>query len=143
MSDPTTDGKDLVVRYLDAVSALDMAAVAPLFAADGRVDLPYAPDGVPRSVEGREAIDAYYRALPEMVTEMNFSDYQVHGLDAPGEYIAEYRSSSSMRATGASYANTYVTRVSVSDGEITRLAEHFDPVELIRALGGRVEMPGA
>ncbi|MDT9591655.1 nuclear transport factor 2 family protein [Nocardioides zeae] len=137
------DGEELVVAYLDAVSALDAAAVAPLFAADGRVDLPYAPEGVPRSIEGREAIDAYYRALPEMVSEMNFTDYRVHALDEPGEYVAEYRSSSSMRATGAPYANTYITRVSVRDGEITRLAEFFDPVELIRAMGGTVRPAGA
>ncbi|MFW6773917.1 nuclear transport factor 2 family protein [Nocardioides sp. CPCC 205120] len=135
------EGKRLIVAYLDAVGALDVEAIAPLFAQDGRVDLPYAPDGVPRAIEGREGIDAYYRALPQMVAEMNFADYRIWALDQPGEYVAEYVSSSSMKATGAPYANTYITRVSVRDGEITRLAEYFDPVELVRALGGTVEMP--
>ncbi|WP_028472692.1 nuclear transport factor 2 family protein [Nocardioides alkalitolerans] len=139
----STEGdKQVITAYLDAVSRLDVDAVAPLFADDGRVDLPYAPDGVPTTIEGREAVDAYYRALPEMATELNFADYRIAALDEPGEYVAEYTSDSSMRATGASYANTYITRVSIRDGRITRLAEFFDPVRLVRALGGTVTMPG-
>lgn len=136
-------GKALITSYLDAVATLDVAAVAPLFTKDGKVVIPYAPEGIPPVIEGRDAIEAYYRALPDMATELNFSDYRIHALDEDGEFVAEYTSDSAMKPTGAIYRNTYITRVTVRDGKIAVLAEFFDPIPPVEALGGRViAVPG-
>lgn len=134
----TDRGKDLIRSYLDAVGALAVDDIAPLFHVDGRLDIPYAPDGIPRTIEGRAAIDEFYQALPQMATPLNFSDYRIWALDEDGEYVAEYRSDSSFKATGAAYRNTYVARVTVRDGGIARFAEYFDPIPLVEALGGTV-----
>ncbi|MFH5821871.1 nuclear transport factor 2 family protein [Georgenia sp. AZ-5] len=142
MSDIDT-GKALVTSYLDAVSALDVGGIATLFREDGKVLLPYAPPGVPPAIEGQAAIDAYYRALPDMATNLNFRDYQIFALDAPGEFVAEYTSDSSMKATGARYRNRYITRVTVRGAKIAVLAEFFNPVPLVEALGGHLSLPAA
>lgn len=135
--------KKVVEAYLDAVGTLDVGSVAPLFHEDGRVLLPYAPLGIPHEVAGRSAIKDYYEALPQMITALNFSDYRVQALENEGEYVAEYTSDASMRATGAAYRNTYITKVTVKDGLIAELAEFFDPIRLVEALGGTVVPPDA
>ncbi|MFF5992689.1 nuclear transport factor 2 family protein [Prauserella flavalba] len=136
------EGKALITSYLDAVGTLDVAAVAPLFHEDGVLDIPYAPSGIPRTLAGRAAIDEFYRALPELVTPMNFAGYRISALEEDGEFVAEYTSDSSMKQTGVPYRNTYVARVTVRDGKIARFAEFFDPIPLVEALGGRVIAAG-
>ena len=137
----TTSDKKIIEAYLDAVGSLDVANVAPLFHENGRVLLPYAPLGIPQEVAGRPAIKDYYEALPQMITALNFSDYRVQALETTGEYVAEYTSDASLRATGASYSNTYITKVTVLDGLIAELTEFFDPIRLVEAMGGAVVPP--
>jgi uncharacterized protein len=133
--------KQVIRAYLDAVGALAVAQVAPLFHDDGRVLLPYAPLGIPQEVSGRAAIGDYYEALPQMIGALNFSGYRIQATETPGEYVAEYTSDASMRATGASYRNTYITKVTVTDGRIAELTEFFDPIRLVEAMGGTVVPP--
>jgi len=133
--------KRVITAYLDAVGSLAVDRVAPLFHDDGRLLLPYAPLGIPREVAGRGAIGDYYAALPEMVGALNFSGYLIRATEAPGEYVAEYTSDATMRATGAAYRNTYITKVTVTNGKIIELTEFFDPVRLVEAMGGAVVPP--
>lgn len=142
MTTSTQSGdKQVIEAYLDAVGSLRVADVAPLFHEDGRVLLPYAPLGIPQEVAGKSAIGDYYEALPQMIGALNFSDYRVRATETPGEYVAEYTSDATMRATGASYRNTYITKVTVTDGQITELTEFFDPIRLVEAMGGTVVPP--
>ncbi|WP_166392265.1 nuclear transport factor 2 family protein [Nocardioides ochotonae] len=133
--------KRVITAYLDAVGSLAVDRVAPLFHDEGRVLLPDAPLGIPREVAGREAIEDYYAALPEMVGALNFSGYVIRATEAPGDYVAEYTSDATMRATGAAYRNTYITKVTVTNGKIIELTEFFDPVRLVEAMGGAVVPP--
>lgn len=133
--------KQVIEAYLDAVGSLRVEEVAPLFREEGRVLLPYAPLGIPREIAGRPAIREYYEALPQMIGALNFSDHHVRATEAPGEYVAEYTSDATMRATGAAYRNTYITKVTVEDGRIAELTEFFDPIRLVEAMGGKVVPP--
>ncbi len=134
-----TGDKQVITSYLEAVAALDVERVAPLFHEDGRVVLPYAPDGIPPVLEGREAIDGFYSALPQMIGALNFDDYRIRATEEPGEYVAEYTSDATMRGTGETYRNTYITTVRVRDGRISELTEYFDPIRLVVAMGGTVK----
>jgi ketosteroid isomerase-like protein len=134
------DGRDVVVAYLDAVGRLDLPAIEATFADDVELVLPYAPPGFPKVSHGRtEAMRVY----PEGVMEpMRFADYRIDALEGrPGEYVAEYTSDTTVLPTGLPYRNTYISRFSVRDGRITRLAEFFDPIVLVTALGGAVTTP--
>ncbi|GGD06507.1 nuclear transport factor 2 family protein [Nocardioides daphniae] len=139
----TTDDKQVITAYLDAVGTLAVDDVAPLFHEEGRLVLPYAPAGVPEEVAGRTAIHDYFSALPQMVGALNFSGYRIRATEVPGEYVVRYTSDATMRATGASYRNTYITTVTVTDGKIAELTEFFDPIRLVEALGGKVLPPGS
>jgi ketosteroid isomerase-like protein len=73
---------------------------------------------------------------------MNFTGYRIDALEGrPGEWVAEYSSDTRVIPTDRPYRNTYISRFSVREGRITRLAEFFDPIVLVTALGGEVRMP--
>ena len=134
------DGRDVVVAYLDAVGRLDLPAIEATFAEDVELVLPYAPPGFPRVSHGRaKAMEVY----PEGVMEpMRFAGYRIDALEGrPGEFVAESTSATPVPPTGRPYRNPYIWRFSVRDGRITRLAEFFDPIVLVTALGGDVGMP--
>ena len=95
----------------------------------------------PLHATSRKAIGDYYTALPEMVGALNFSGYQIRATESPGEYVAEYTSDATMRATGATYRNTYITKVTVTEGKIAELTEFFDPIRLVEAMGGAIVPP--
>jgi ketosteroid isomerase-like protein len=130
----------VVVAYLDAVGRLDLPAIEATFDEDVELVLPYAPPGFPKVSRGRTEAMAVY---PEGVMEpMRFADYRIDALEGrPGEWVAEYTSDTTVIPTGRPYRNTYISRFSIRDGRIVRLAEFFDPVVLVVALGGAVSMP--
>lgn len=141
MTDPA-DGAAVVRAYLDAVSVLDVAAIVATFHPEIVLHIPYAPDGIPRIVEGRTAAAEWFAGLPGLVAPMRFADHDIRALQQGGEFVAEYTGDSTVLPTGLPYRNRYISRFTVRDGLVVRLAEYFDPVELIRALGGSVAMPG-
>lgn len=137
------DPTEVVRRYLDAVGALDLDALADTFAADVVMDLPYAPPGFPPRVEGAEHVNAFFAALPEMITPLGFHDYELHVLaDDPDSVLAHYASDARIKPTDRPYRNRYISRFRVQNGAITWFAEYFDPLVLVEALGGSVTMPG-
>ena len=141
MSSP--DPTAVVTRYLDAVGALDLDALADTFADDVVMDLPYAPPGFPTRVDGKEGVTGFFAALPEMITPLAFHDYELHLLaDDAESVLAHYASDARIRTTDRPYRNSYVSRFRVTDGAIIWFAEYFDPLVLVEALGGTVTMPG-
>jgi ketosteroid isomerase-like protein len=132
---------EVVERYLDAVSTLDLDALADTFHPDVRMDLPYAPDGFPRQVDGHADVVAFFGGMPGFVAPLNFHDRQLTVTADGDEVIAEYRSDSRVLATDTPYRNRYISRFRVQDGLIVRFAEYFDPLVLVRALGGDVQVP--
>jgi len=134
-------GPGVVRAYLDAVSAPDIPAVQDTFHPEIVLRIPYAPPGIPQVVEGKEAADPWFAGLPDLLAPMNFADHDIRALAEEGEYVAEYTSDSRVLTTGRPYRNTYISRFTVRDGLIVRLAEHFDNLALVVALGATVTMP--
>lgn len=143
MTSQRTDDTAVIERYLDAVSELNLSALAETFAPHVVMDLPYAPAGFPKQVSGAEGVRGFFDGMPQMISPLRFHDRRIDAVEGtPGEYVAEYRSDARILATGRPYRNTYISRFTIRDGLITQFAEYFDPAVLIEALGGTVAMPG-
>jgi uncharacterized protein len=107
------------------------------------MDLPFAPPGFPRRVEGKADVTAFFAGMPDMITPLRFHDYRLDAVtDDPGSIVAQYASDARILATDLPYRNSYIARFRVRGGAITWFAEYFDPVALVEALGGTVTMPG-
>jgi ketosteroid isomerase-like protein len=135
------DGTVLLRRYLDAINGWDFAAMRELLHRDISYELPFAPSAFPRVTKGLDNVMAFLESVPSFAAEENLSDIVIHQFaDDANELVAEYRSD--MRLTnGRPYVNTYVVRATVSDRRLLRFVEYFDPVPLIEAIGGTVELP--
>jgi uncharacterized protein len=132
-----------VRRYIDAINAWDFDTKRELLAADAVFEMPYAPDGFERRIVGRDNIIAFVETVPAIIDAENLHDVRLETYHSdPGEIVAEYRSDMVIKPTGAVYRNEYVSRFTVRDGRITRFAEHYDPIRLVVALGGRVQGAG-
>jgi len=134
---------DVVRQYIDAINAWDFDAKRRLLAEDAVFEMPYAPDGFEKKIVGRDNIIAFVETVPSIIDAENLHDVRLETYHSdPGEIVAEYKSDMVIKPTGAEYRNTYVSRFTVRDGRITRFAEHYDPIRLVVALGGRVESAG-
>ena len=134
-------GSDVVERYIEIMNRLAVDELGGLFTDDVVVELPYAPDPVPKVTEGKEAVLALYAGFPHLVGPLGFHDLRISPLAAEGEFLAEYRSDTTMLSTGEPYRNSYISTFTVRNGAIAAFAEFFDPLVFLQAQGATVALP--
>jgi ketosteroid isomerase-like protein len=105
-----------------------------LFAPDAVLEFPFAPDGVPRRVTGREALLAHMRAFPETF-DVEFVDLVFHETVDPSLVIAEFRSKGTALPTGKPYEQTCISVVRTDgDALITHYLDYWNPLVAIESL---------
>ncbi|MCE3551656.1 nuclear transport factor 2 family protein [Pseudonocardia sp. RS11V-5] len=134
-------GQKVIERYVEIMNELDIDALGEIFADDVVVRLPFAPDPVPKVTEGKEAVLALYGGFPHLVGPLGFHDLVISPLATEGEFVAEYRSDTTMLATGQPYRNAYISTFTVRDGKLAAFAEFFDPLVFLQAQGATVAPP--
>jgi ketosteroid isomerase-like protein len=124
----------IIDRALDLVEKFDIAAAVAMFAEQGVLEVPNRADG-PRSVGGRQAVEAFMGLLPQMLESMTLVDRRFYETTDPLIVIAEYRSEATTR-TGRPYRNRYIGVFELdTDGKIALWREYFDPRAIDEALG--------
>jgi ketosteroid isomerase-like protein len=91
--------------------------------------------GYPRRVEGRAAVAELYRPYGDALALDRCFDLAVHHDPAQGTVVLEYASEGRVVATGAPYANRYVSVVALRDREIVHWRDYLDPLAVFDALG--------
>lgn len=114
--------------FLEGLETFDMARVNAVWAEDAVQDMPYAPDGFPSRVVGRDNIIALYADWPEAVRNPDFTSKLVlrPGAD-PQTVFAEWEGRADVVATGRTYEQRYGGLFHVEKGKITLYREYFDP----------------
>jgi ketosteroid isomerase-like protein len=126
---------------IDSINREDMKALEGVLHKDAVLELGFTPEQFPRITSPRDAIISFVSSVPGWLEPENLHAVTVETFASnPNELIAEYRSSTRVKASGMPYENEYVVRISVRDGKIVRFAEYFDPIRLVEALGGSVEL---
>jgi ketosteroid isomerase-like protein len=116
----------IVDSALDAVSRLDMAAVADMFADDGVLELPNRADG-PRVMAGRSEVGEFLAIPPQALKDMPIVDRRYYETTDPSVVVAEYRSEGTTRQ-GRPYRNRYIALFEFdTSGKIALWREYFDP----------------
>jgi uncharacterized protein len=134
-------GVAVIERYIEIMNKLDIDALGEILTDDVVVRLPFAPDPVPKVTEGKEAVLALYGGFPHLVGPLGFHDLVISPLEAEGEFVAEYRSDTTMLSTGEPYRNSYISTFTVRDGKLAAFAEFFDPLVFLQAQGATVTRP--
>ncbi|MFJ8746136.1 nuclear transport factor 2 family protein [Embleya sp. NPDC127516] len=123
-----------LAEHLRLTAAGDTEEWVKLFAPDAVLEFPYAPDGVPKQVIGRDALLAHMRGFPETF-DVRFVDLVFHDTVDPSLVVAEFRSTGTALPTGKPYEQTCISVVRTDDdARITHYLDYWNPLVAIDAL---------
>jgi ketosteroid isomerase-like protein len=110
---------------------LDPDALAGQYAPDGVLELPFAPHGLPRRVEGREAIRGMYRAAVSSRSRPSFEmrSVVVHETLDPETIVTEFEVHARHPETGEGYQFANLQVMTVRAGEIVSLRDYWNPLD--------------
>ena len=126
---------ELLRHSLDLFLAKDMKGWSLLCADDVVAEFPFAPEGSPRRLEGREALYEYLRNYPSVIDVRSLPHLHTYSTDDPNVSIAEWSSSGEVLTNGNPYEMSYATFVTFRDGLIVNYREYWDPLTFMHALG--------
>ncbi|HEY1968547.1 MAG TPA: nuclear transport factor 2 family protein [Pseudonocardia sp.] len=123
-----------VRRYLTGLKTLDLEAMMAELDDDVVLELPVAPEGMPKRVAGKDAFRDFFGPVAAgLWSEIAFPTLEVRGEADPELVIAEYTSKGIFK-NGQPYQNTYVNLCRVRKGKIVETKEFFDPIALLAGL---------
>ena len=125
--------QQVVEDFFRHLEALDVDAFMTLWAEDGQQIMPFAPEGFPDTLSGKEAIYTQYKGLPDNYTSMEFPR-EIMPLQDPNRFVVQYRGIIPL-ADGGEYNNDYIALFVLEDGKIRTYYEYFNPIILQEAFG--------
>ena len=132
----TPSAVDLLRRTLDTFLAKDMKAWTDLCADDVVAEFPFAPEGSPARIEGREALYDYLRGYPDLIDIREIPSVRVYPTADENVAIAEWSVIGSVVSNGTPYNMSYATFVTFRDGLIVTYREYWNPKVFLEALSG-------
>ncbi|MEU9125162.1 nuclear transport factor 2 family protein [Streptomyces sp. NPDC048506] len=127
MSAPTSPA-DLYRHSLRLLLDKNIPAWVDLWAEDGLMEFPFAPDGWPRRLEGREAIASYMRPYPDHIDLHDFPTLRIHQTTDPETIVVEMRGVGRLTETDRPFDMTYIAVVTVQDGRFTSYRDYWNPL---------------
>lgn len=125
---PGTDADPYDVwEYAGLVLRMDPYRWADMFTEDGVMEIPLAPPGFPRRIEGREEIRRLMAPVQERAFTLHKSSrtsLTVHRTTDPEVIICEFESVKEEKSTGERYPMPYVHVVRIRAGEIVLLRDY-------------------
>lgn len=134
------EARDVVDRAMDLLLAHDMAGFAGLWAVDGTVEFPFAPDGYPQRLDGRAAVAEYLRDFTDHIDLHAITSRTVHQTLDPGVVVVEFEVDGTAVRTGRPYRMRYISVITVREGEILGYRDYWSPLAAAEALGGADEL---
>ncbi|WP_371647122.1 nuclear transport factor 2 family protein [Streptomyces mirabilis] len=132
----TPSAVDLLRHSLDTFLAKDMKAWTDLCVDDVVAEFPFAPEGAPARIEGREALFDYLRGYPDVIDVREIPAVRVYPTDDENVAIAEWSVKGSVVSNGNPYNMSYATFVTFRDGLIANYREYWNPQVFLKALAG-------
>lgn len=130
------DAEAVIEEFLDALETMNMERFLNVWHDSGVQVMPYAPDGFPTRLEGKEAIRRHYGVLLTEYKSMRIPDRAFHFTNDLNHVWVEFRGEILIKATGKSYNNTCVSLFTLRDGRIIEYKEYSNPISLLNAFGG-------
>jgi uncharacterized protein len=107
------------------------SAWVDLWSADGVMEFPFAPDGWPQRLEGRDAIADYIRDYPDHIDLHDIPDLLIHQTADPRTIVVEMRAVGRLVETDKPFEMKYIAVVTVEDGRITSYRDYWNPLAVL------------
>ena len=130
MSAPTSPA-DLYRHSLRLLLDKNIPGWVGLWAEDGVMEFPFAPDGWPARLEGREAIAAYMRDYPDHIDLHDVPELRIHETTDPEIIVVEMRGVGRLVETGSPFDMTYIAVVTIRDGHIASYRDYWNPLAVL------------
>ncbi|TPQ24070.1 nuclear transport factor 2 family protein [Streptomyces sporangiiformans] len=135
----STSPADLYRHSLRLLLDKNIPAWVDLWAEDGTMEFPFAPQGWPQRLEGKQAVAAYMRHYPDHIDLHDFPDVRIHQTTAPETIVVEMRGAGRVVATGGPFDMTYIAVVTVRDGRISSYRDYWNPLAALEPGAGFME----
>lgn len=123
-----TSPADLYRHSLRLLLDKNIPAWVALWAQDGILEFPFAPEGWPGRLEGRESIAAYMRHYPDHIDLHDFPHVRIHQTTDPETIVVEMRGVGRLVETGKPFDMSYIAVVTVQDGHFTTYRDYWNPL---------------
>ena len=125
-----------VRNLLTSLEEKDMEKFASVWAEDAVQDMPYAPEGFPKRVNGKDNLIKHYAAWPENSSDADFTSQLVfYPMQDPEMVFAEFKGDVDIIPTGRKYEQHYGGLFHVKNGKIKFFREYFGPEPFKYAFG--------
>lgn len=105
-----------------------------LFTDDIVFEFPFAPEGLPCRLEGRDALAGHLAKLGPL---LSLGEIELHAVYPSGDtVIAEFSCKGRGMQTGLLYDQIYISVITLRDGRIARYRDYWNPLIVLSALGG-------
>jgi hypothetical protein len=129
-----TEPTETLRHFLGVLTTFDAEVIMPLMGPDPTVEFPYAQDGLPRVVQGRDAVATFWKNMSRSFRELTVLDITTHAMVEDGLAMATWRSEGITGGRHARpYRNNYLTLARTNNGLVDWYCEYFDPMVGIRA----------
>lgn len=128
--------RQAVRDFLTALEQKDMDKFAGVWTADAVQDIPYAPKGFPKRVNGKENLLKHYAGWPQNSGKADFTSQLVfYPMQNPEMVFAEFTGNVDIVPTGRKYDQHYGGLFHVQNGKIKLFREYFNPAPFVYAFG--------
>jgi len=125
----------LAQRYMTLLKDQRFDEWIELWAEDGICEFPYAAEGRPRALQGKDAIYAYMTEYPKAMAIDSVAEMRVHPMLNPEMVIVELAINGRALTTGRPYNQRYVIFVEARNGKIRGYREYWDALVGLEAFG--------
>jgi uncharacterized protein len=108
--------------------SMDVEGLARLLAPDVVMQLPFAPEPLPRRYDGLSAVLGFQRLAAGLFSSFSLEVDRILVAEGGRSVVAEYRSEGVVAGSGRPYRNHYVTVFDLdTGGRVRRWREFYDP----------------
>ena len=126
---------DLIRHGLQLLLDKRTADWVDLWADEGVLEFPFAPEGWPERLEGKAAIGDYMRHYPDHIDLRDFPEIRIHQTTDPETAVVEMKAEGRLVKTDAPFSMSYIMVLTARDGSLIAGRDYWNP------LG--VQQPGA
>ena len=122
-------------KSLDKFLSKDMKGWTDLCDEDVVAEFPFATEGSPLKLEGREALYEYLKNCPGFIDIQKIPTVETYATDDKNVIIAEWSVAGKVISNGNPYNMKYATFVTYRDGLIINYREYWNPLAFLTAMG--------
>lgn len=132
---------EIVRRFIMALDQWDFETIDNLLTDNAVLEMPYAPEPVPKMISGRTNMVSFFQGLPAAWDSPNFHDIEIATVGGdPNRLLATYKADTIVKMNGRNYKNSFVGLFALNDGKVSYMGEYYNPIAAIVAMGGEVPL---